>query len=508
MSSTFGGLNIVVRGLAAQQVSLDTVGHNVSNANTTGYSRQNVNLTTTITQSVFGARGENQIGTGVNIESIIRARDTFIDKQMWKESASLGYGQKATDTLGRIEGVFSEPSDTGIQTAMDKFWTAWQTLATNASDDGTRTAVRQRGVELVDAIQHAAQQLSDMVEDTNSVIDITVNNLNQLSSQVYDLNRQIVTIEAGGMDHANDLRDRRDVLVDQMAKLTSINVTQDKYGNYNIMSTGVPLVDGVGYQKLETTTTKDADYGFNVRNVVVAGSEQPLSFANGELRGLLEMRDSVADVNSYDGIKGYIKKLDKMSQFLLQDFNAVHKAGVGTGVDNATGLNFTGINFFGTTGIDYNNSTQFTPSAISMGWISELKVNQDLFDSGNGLSKIAAKTTAAQGNASGDNAVNLANSMKIDTTTTLGGATLDSFYNSVIGALGVQTQSATSLTANQTTLVSQITNWRESVSGVNIDEEMTNMIRFQKGYAAAARVLTSMDEMLDKLINSTGVVGR
>ena len=143
-----------------------------------------------------------------------------------------------------------------------------------------------------------------------------------------------------------------------------------------------------------------------------------------------------------------------------------------------------------------------------MGWIAEMKVNQTLFNPGSGLGMIAAKTASTQGNASGDNAVNLANRMKIDTTSTLGGSSLDSFYSSAIATLGVQSQSVTSLTANQKTLVSQITNWRESVSGVNIDEEMTNMIRFQKGYAAAARVLTSMDEILDKLINSTGVVGR
>lgn len=704
MGSTFGGLNTVVRGLYAQQVSLDTVGHNVSNANTVGYSRQNVNLATTRPQTIYGANGENQVGTGVTIESITRARDTFIDKQMWKESASLGYGEKATDTLGRIEGVFHEPSDSGLQTTMDRFWSAWQSLATNAGDDGTRTAVRQRGVEMVDTIQHATRQLTDMIADTNSVIDIKVNNINQLSSEVYALNRQIVTIEAGGMDHANDLRDSRDALVDQMAKMTSINVTQDKYGNYTIQSAGVPLVDGAGYQKLATATTRDADYGYEIKNIVVAGSSQALTFTNGELRGLLEMRDAVSTNNSYDGIKGYLKKLDTISEFLLKDFNDVHKAGLGT--DNSTGNNF-----FGDASANYNPAppaAPYTLPANTMGWIAQLKVNPALFNAANGLKLIAAKTsinnlsvqqsntvsgaatvnstyagttplnyivklgsaasdisaagvvnavsvsldngktwtagtsispameqtvgtggvatgditytgaattapnymvkigsatagvvntatvsfdggttwlatTAAipattpstfqinsssgllsiqianhagnaagniytstpatvpktfqltspsgivniqiatdnhntlgdtynfsvnQGNASGDNAVKLANSMKTNTTSTLGDSTLDSFYNSIIGALGVQTQSAASLTANQKTLVTQITNWRESVSGVNMDEEMANMIRFQKGYAAAARVLTSMDEILDKLINSTGVVGR
>jgi len=601
MRSTFGGLNTVVRGLAAQQVALDTVGHNISNANTEGYSRQSVNLVTTRSQSVYGANGENQIGTGVNVDSITRARNTFIDRQMWKESSSLNYGEAVSDLLGRVEGVFHEPSETGVQTTMDKFWKAWQTLATNASDDGTRTTVRQRGVEMVDAIQHATTQLTDMVADTNSVIDIKVGKMNQLSSEVYSLNRQIVVIEAGGTDQANDLRDKRDLLVDKMSEIANVTVTEDKYGNYIIQSAGVSLVDGGGYRKLATNSVSDPDYGYEIKNVVVQGSTQALTFTDGELRGLLEMRDSVAATNSYDGIKGYLKKLEKVSEFLLKDFNDVHKAGLGT--DNSTGTNF-----FGAAATDYNTFTPPVP-ASTMGWIAEIKVNPALFNTTDGLSKIAAKTsinslsiqqsnatggaakvnslytgttplnyqtkigavgalgevtsisysldnwlTSAtatpvvpattpatftlrslpdtvtiaittdihnkkddiytfsvnQGNASGDNAVKLANCMKIDNplSTTLGGSSLDSFYNSLIGALGVQSQSATTMTANQKTLVNQIENWRQSVSGVNVDEELSNMIRFQKGYAAAARVLTSMDEMLDKLINGTGVVGR
>ena len=620
MKSTFGGLNTITRGLYAQQAALDTVGHNVANANTDGYSRQSVNLSTTRPENVYGANGENQAGTGVNVQSITRARDTFMDRQMWKENSSLGYGQIVQDTLGRVEGVFHEPSETGVQTTLNRFWNSWQTLATNASDDGMRTAVRQRGVELTDAIAHATQQLTDMVADTNSVVDIKVNNLNQMSAEIYSLNRQIVTIETGGLDHANDLRDRRDTLVDQMSKIINVNVSEDKYGNFNIQSANVPLVDGAGFQKLATISANDPDYGYEIHNVVVEGGNQPLNFKNGELYGLLQVRDSVSNVDSADGIKGYIKKLDTISQFLLQDFNDVHKNGLGK--DNSTGHNF-----FGNEGTDYNPKPPAAPFTLppnTMGWIDQLKVNPVLFNPSNGLDMIAAKTavnnltiqqsnsaggtgkiassyagittlnykvkigstpippavrpagelsaagdvnaisvsinnginwktaieavpstipktfvlpmpigtpttqavtiqiasdshnaiddsytfSVNQGNAAGNNAVKLANSMKIDTSPTLGGSSLDTYYSSVIGTLGVQTQSAQRLTDNQKTLVGQIDNWRQSVSGVNVDEEMTNMIRFQKGYAAAARVITTMDEMLDKLINSTGMVGR
>lgn len=588
MGSTFGGLNTLVRGIYAQQVGLDTVGHNISNANTDGYSRQTVNLATSSTENVYGSRGMMQLGTGVTVESIMRARDTFVDRQMWKETSTLGYGQIMQDTLGKIEGVFQEPTDTGIQTVLNNFWSSLQTLATNASDAGARATVRQRGVEVVNAINHGVQQLKDMAADINSVIDIKIAKINQITSEIYSLNRQICNIEVGGIDHANDLRDRRDLLVDQLATMVNVTVNEDKYGNYSIQTAGITLVDGSGNTELRTEKSIQSYYGYEVKNVYAAGATQPLQFKSGELKGLIETRDS--DIN---GVKGYLDKLDTISKFFLQDFNAVHRAGYG--MDNSTNTNF-----FGDDGVDYE-----TISAPIGGWITALKVNPALFNSADGLAKIAAKTAAnsiavtqsntaggaatvtatglytggtsatsvqvkiddvtagaitgvrystdggktwsalmtgagpytftvnglnvnldiaasagnakddvytfalSEGNnASGDNAILLSNRLKIDTRPNLGSASLDTYYSAVIAGLGVQAQEAERLTDNQKTLVSQIRNWRESTAGVNMDEEMTNMIRFQKGYNAAARVITTMDEMLDKLINGTGVVGR
>lgn len=609
MSSTFGGLNIASRGLLAQQAALDTVGHNVSNANTDGYSRQRVNLGTTGTIDLYGSRGVNQVGTGVDIDSVTRARDSFVDKQMWAESSTLGYGTTMQSVLTKVEGVFNEPtSGTGLQTVLNQFWSAWQTLSTNASDSGARTAVRQRGVEVANAIQHAAEQLENMAVDVNSTLDIKVANINQITSEIYGLNKQISTIETGGSDHANDLRDKRDLLVDQLSSLGNISVNEDQYGNYTIQSGGVTLVDKAGYTALTTEpSSKDPVYGYEVKNVYVAPTgtapARPMNFTSGEIKGLIDSRDSTTS-----GVKGYLNNLDTISKFLLQDFNNVHKAGYGT--DNSTGNNF-----FGAPGTDYSS-----PSALADGkWLTELGakgVNTDLF-TGTGLNLIAAKTAAGnvamsesnvtmaqsntsggkatvavsgtyssanptttitlkitsiatggqvtgmsystdngasytplvptvsgstytfpdftvagltftsgiatatanaandtytftvpQGNAAGDNATLLANQLKTAASSTLGGATLDSYYASTIGTLGVQSQDAQRTVDNQQSLVDQITTWRESTSGVNMDEEMTNMIRFQKGYNAAARILTTMDEMLDKLINSTGTVGR
>ena len=169
MRSTFAGLNTVVLGLAAQKLSLDTVGHNVANANTEGYSRQRVNLATSHPESIYTGAGRSQIGTGVLGQSITRIRNTFFDQQMWKESSTLGYGDTLLGNLNKIQGVFSDPNtDTGMQSVLDKFWKSWNSLAEDGSNNGARKVMREHGVELVDAIQHASTQLQNMVSDINS----------------------------------------------------------------------------------------------------------------------------------------------------------------------------------------------------------------------------------------------------------------------------------------------------------------------------------------------------
>lgn len=582
MRSTFSGLNTVVRGIYAQQLSLDTVGHNITNANTEGYSRQRVNLATTLPEVVYGGVGRVQVGTGVAIESVTRARDTFMDRQYWKESSSLGYGQSMESTFSEIEGIFNDDMpDTGIQSVLNNFWQSWQTLAGYGSNDSARTAVRERGAEVVSSIQQARDQIEALVGNINDTLGAKVSQINEISSEIYSLNVQISNIEVGGSENANDLRDRRDLLVDQLSKMMNTRVYEDSNHNYVVQVSDVVLADGGGYTPLalnDPSTSKDSEYGYERRYLVVANADnQRVKFTSGEMKALQDTNTTVAHK--------YLDQLSTMSQYLLQEFNAVHRAGFGT--DNSTGNNF-----FGEPGVDY--------AGVALdkgGWLDALTVNSDLYHDG-GLAMIAAKTLVSnpvtqsnaaggeatvggnytstantsmqvriagvaagavtgveystdggttwtagtgagpfdltlgltisiatdagnaigdtysfsvpQGNASGDNAYLLSDALKKPTaaTSVLAGSSLDDYYNSLVGALGVEAQANKRLADNQQTLIDQIENWRQATAGVNIDEEMTNMIRFQKGYNAAARIMTTMDEMLDKLINGTGVVGR
>ncbi len=523
MSSAFGGLNTVVRGLMSQQIALNTVGHNISNANTDGYSRQSVNLVASLPETISGIHGPMQLGTGTDIQSITRARDTFMDLQMWKENSTLGYGETQQNLLSQVEGVFNEPSETGIQSVLDNFWSSWQTLGTNASDDSTRNLVLQRGVELVDAVGQATTQLEDIASSLNTDLELQIQTVNQITADILSLNKMISLSEivSVGPGSANDLRDQRDLLVDQLSKYLTVQVTEDRDGNYNIQSGAVNLVNSHTTTELTTVSSMDPDYGYEILSVEAKGI--PVTLTTGELKALLDMRD-----NADFGVKGYLDKLVTMSQFLLRDFNAIHQAGYGE--DNVSGRAFfvedgisAATNYYDAKYTDPTDPEYMTKKD----WLLALEVNSAFFDQTTnppGLQMIAAKTLDTQGNASGDNAVKLSQALKMNTTDllpvdpadppnryppTLGStASLDSFYSSVIGALGIQGQSASRLVANQKTLVAQIESWRQSVSGVNMDEEMSNMIRFQKGYNAAARMITTMDEMFDKLINNTGIVGR
>ena len=714
MSSTFGGLNTAYRGLVAQQIGLETTGHNVSNSSTDGYSRQTTNLSTVTPETIYGANGTVQKGVGVQVTSITRARDALIDKQMWRETSTLSGSTATQAELRKLETVFSDTPDTGIQSVLNDFWTSLQTLSTTASDDAARTTVRERGVELVNAVQDAATQLKNMVTDVNSSLTIKVKTINETTSEICSLNKQIVNIEAGGTDNANDLRDKRDLLVDQLSKVVDVRVTEAANGSFSVQSGGIYLVSGYDNIKLSTSATIDPNYGYSVTNIVAPTTGSTVRFSNGEVAALTTMRDSTTT-----GIKGYLNNLSTISQFLLQDFNAVSRSGYGS--DNSTNNNFFGAAIGGVTNPDYNTSA-VSGAFTSDDWISNLQVNQDLFTTG-GIAKIAAKSigasigvtqsnltggsaavfatgtytagstptpvmikatgvtagvidniqystdggvtyngtdipvsattgsysltiagltvavnigstgtttnavndtysfslnkntadssltvtqsnssagagtissatgsytngdtatsvivkafdstttsitatgqykqikystdggtnwsttpttlnsdgtftipisgisvklqlatntnnkstdqynfTISKGNvASGDNAVLMCNRLKIDTSAKLGNSSLDSYYSTMISDLGVQSQNAIRLTDNQQNLVDQVTTWRSSVSGVNMDEEITNMLKYQKGYNAAARVMTTIDEMLDKLINGTGIVGR
>ena len=239
---TFFGIEIGRRGIMTQQRALETTGHNVANAKTEGYSRQEVILTTTSPYSYPGM-GAGQRGTGVQAQDVRRIRDEFLDYQYRNEIKALGRWEVRQNTVEKLEAILVEPSDQGLSKLMSRFFDAWQNVARNPDTEGARSNLRQEGMALADTFRHLASQINDLKADNRSSIVVKVDEINSLARQVRDLNTQIVKVEAGLLA-ANDLRDRRDLLLDQLAQIVPIQVEEDQFGAVSIVVRDHTLLSG------------------------------------------------------------------------------------------------------------------------------------------------------------------------------------------------------------------------------------------------------------------------
>jgi flagellar hook-associated protein 1 len=506
MGSTFAGLNTMVRGLNANQLSLSTVGHNITNATTTGYSRQSVNLVATPSETTPTVYGDAQLGTGVDASSITRARDIYADKQFWSENSNQEYYDTRQANYTKVEAIYSDTDSTGLQSKMADFWKSWQTLGTAGGADSytNRVSVYDKGNATAQSINTYATELQSQIKSEYDDMNLKVNQVNEITSQILSLNKSILQTEATG-GTANDLRDQRDNQVDELSKYVKTSVQVNSNGSYSIVSNGNTLVDSTNRLELETTPVANAAYGVNDYTIQIKATGTTYEPGNGSLKGL---QDSIAEN------KDSMDDLSKMAGFFLTTFNDQHKAGYG--IDSAA---TTGTNFFGTSGTVYtwnaaNSQVEAGGTALNtIDTIKALAVNTDLSTTA-GKNLIAARGKLADGTTEGTagtgNAVLLSNlfSKASATATSLGTVSLNDYYTGMTSSLGSKSNAVDARVTQQTEIMTTITNSRQSTSGVNWDEELTNMLKFQQGYSASSRCLTTMDSMLDKLINSTGMVGR
>jgi flagellar hook-associated protein 1 FlgK len=474
----------------AQQRALETTSHNVANANTKGYSRQEAVLATTSPFSYPGM-GAGQLGTGVVVQSLRRVRESFLDAQFRNEVKALGRWEVRRDTLEKLEAILNEPGENGLSKLMDRFFAAWQELAKNPESEAARSVVRQEGIALAEAFNHLAAQLNDLSADLTTSVGVRVNEVNSLARQIRDLNAQIVKAESGNMA-ANDLRDRRDLLLDELAKVVPIQVEEDRYGAVTIVVRDHTLLSGQQVNELrfnpstgEVSWADGAAYAPHVTGSNLYGS----------LEGLLEARDEL--------LTEYRSRLDELVKNIAEAVNRQHRAGAG--IDGSTGLDF------------FSFDVQ-RPSVT-------IKVTDTIL---NDTKKIAAATPVRDPE-SGELVLDPATGEPVppppgDGSNALliaqlkngwdknGDGTIDVVfadqYNSWVADLGVKGQEAARMVDNQELLTSQLDSRRQAVSSVSLDEEMANMVRFQQAYNAAARLITAVDDMLDILINRTGIVGR
>ncbi len=600
MRSTFAGLNTMVRGLETHQLALSTVGQNLSNDATPGYSREEVNMVPTAGDEIYGLYGREYVGSGVDAASISRIRDIFLDKHYWNNNSQKEYYNQRQQNYNFLENIFNDSqvnsTDVGLKSSINSFWKAWQTLSTNADATDNRINVRNTAQTMCDKIHDMAQKVQGQINTNYQQLQADITTINQITGQILDLNKNIVMREATG-GKANALRDQRDALVDKLSKYLNINVVEQSNGAYAVSSNGSVLVDGRSNLQLGVQEQNNKDYGITDYNIIFKETGTIFSPTGGQVKAI---QDSVAED------KTYIDKLANFSAFFLTTFNAQHQEGYGIdGANNGEGT--TDTNFFGDNTVQYSwqykqldkdfetsyvevmpgkNATNKEKVQLrGINIINALNVSEKIMGP-DGINYIAAKganiftgtqnftdkngnpvspdgytdhnghqvvpgdcvdadgnyvdyehripaNNGTAGPANGDNAVTLSNlfntslskavinsevrkvsgmAVAADGTMTSFSPTqndsLDSFYNNSMVTLGTNANVTDQNVTKMQAVVTQLENMRQSVSGVNWNDELTNMIKFQQGYSACSRVLTTMDQMLDKLINGTGMVGR
>ncbi|MBU3185999.1 flagellar hook-associated protein FlgK [Clostridium estertheticum] len=594
MSGLFSTMNVGVRGLTAQQGAIDVTSHNIANANTDGYSRQRVTMETTRPSNT----SPGQMGTGVQISSISRIRDTYLDYQVRAENGTMGLNEGKENVLSQVETVFNGLSDTGVSTLIDKVYASWQTLSTSPQLSNTRTVVAQQSKALTDQLNSIYNQLKTVKDDCKAVIKQDVVDINSMLNQIDKLNQQIKEVKIGG-DEPNDLLDKRDLLEDKLSTKFGITIDKKTYGGEDLKATDGATGDLTLVKSDATDDVKRFSYVSSITPskdangaVMTDGTYDVTYYKNGDMSSdnnkvtmTMKLSDSeytsldqgrvlVADKDGYavdkvgaridgkefvgggitgtvipagatgtknvDGtayqlfnpttgeLKGYmsvqvdidkyVNQLNNLAKGIAFSVNAIH-SGTSNASDAGTDTNV--LNFFvnsakptadGETEITAGNISVNSliikdPMLIKVGTgnppgptdgtraaaIAKLK---DVKLKIQGITPTSARSDFLSGvSVDGDNTKLLTISSAAD------GMTIGSYFTTIVNGLAIDVQGASQNVTNHAVQLSKLEESRTSISGVSLDEEMANLIQYQHAYAANAKIISTVDELLDLIVN-------
>jgi flagellar hook-associated protein 1 FlgK len=459
MASTFFGVQTSLRGLLAHQRSLDVTGHNVANASTQGYSRQEAVLTASLPQQIpAGARVDGagaQLGSGVEIADYRRIRDGFLDLQYRAQATQLGEADAKARSLEGVDLALAEPGTNGLAQQLAKLWSGFANVANNPDSDPARQVLLEQAKTLATAFADLDKQLATISGQASA--ELSALTAYDPAAGRYGEVAQIATelAKVGGAirdayamrQQPNDLMDQRDALLDRLSKLGTVTVAELGDGGIRVLfgGTGVPLVDD---HRTDNPLTPGDDR---------VAWPQTLTAPGGKLGALMDLSRAPGGI-----IDAYRNDLGAVAQELASTINAIHR-------QTASPRDF----------------FEFDPALRGAGLSVTLTKDQ-----------IAVNRS---GTAGGN-----------DLATEIGalrGKTTDNMYAAFVARVGTDVNQNLRAQANAEVLTSAVEDRRQSNSGVSLDEEMTNLIRFQRGYQASARTMSTIDEMLDVLINRTGRVG-
>ena len=467
MSSIGSILSSARTGMQAAQVEMQTTSQNIANANVEGYSVQKVQLKGGVPQRfTYG-----NIGTGVVVMGVTQNRDKLLDAQFRTANGSASKERAASDTLGRIEQVLGEPSSTGLSSSLDAFFNSWSDLASDPTSASARGVVVQRGSQVASQLNGFASQLDQIDRDTRASLNSDMGKINQLVQQIADITPQIVANESGGQS-ANDLRDTRNRMLDQLSGLADAQVVDRMDGSVGVYLGGRVLVDGTAYHQLSSS-------GGNPVTITFAGDNLALQSVGGSIGAHVKSLNTV--------IPGVMTDLDTLATNLVQQVNQVHTSGVvfaGGGTTATAAGNF------------FNQSASLLGPADPFQTARGISVSSSLSDLS--LVSAAAATATGPGNNVVANQLAGLRDSTLNLTASNGNAvsgSLGSFYRYTVSSVALATSQANSQNTVQGTLATQADTRRQSVSGVATDEELVNLIKQQQAYSAAARLISVVDDM-------------
>lgn len=464
MASLYTSLYTGSSGLFTSQTAVQVTGNNIANASTPGYSRQVANVTSNLPLT----QGNLNFGTGSGVESVKRAGDDFITKQLVAQSASYGEYEAASSPLADIERIL-DISDSSLASDIDNFFDAWQQMSTNPSGTAERQQVVQEGGDLASHFQQINQQLAQVVDGINSSIESMIPDLNDQLRQIGNLNQSIMQTEIAGGD-ANTLRDQRDLLLQNVSESCGASMYADKNGMICLqLQNGQPLVTGNQASSFSITKVN----GLNQLNLVNGNTTVGLNAGNfsGEIAGLLNTRDTT--------IPSLQSDVDRLAYTLATDINNLiaTKGGVDKN-GNAAGDLFT---------FSISTAPSADPWTGAAGSLALAFSNPSL---------LAAGTT----NTTGDNSMCLAIVGLRNSKQVAGTSTYTEEYGRIAANAGLMVDSNEQHLTTSTQQLGDLNAKRDSAAGVSTDEEMVHLIQYQAGYKAASNYISTVKDMLDTLL--------
>lgn len=466
--------------LAAQKAAIEVTGQNIANVNTPGYSRQSAILKSAPVDPGTG------VGGGVLIDSIQRTYDRFLQMQINTAIASNGKQGTEQSALQRIEPLFSDLVGNGPGTALQDFFNSWQDLAMNPQGAAERQSVLAKAQTLVDNFHQVSSALNSVMQDANQSLVPITSNINTITKQIADLNGMIRSALQSG-SNTNQLYDSREQLVQGLSRIVGVTCIEQADGTVNVSLTGGPQLVTDARAATLSLQSDPANSGFS--NIIITpaagGASSDITALitgaganSGQLGGTLQVRDTL--------IRGYLANLDELASSLATQVNSVHAAGFGMSGS-------TGVNFFTAP------AAPVPPATYTAGYSGAIALN---ISSVNSIAAAAVDPTLP-GGGTGNNSNALAIADLANKTLSMSGGsyTLAGFYGSLVGKVGLATQTANMNTTQGTTLLKQLNSFRDSASGVSLDEELLALTKYQKAFQGAARLITTGQEMMDTVLN-------